>query len=235
MPVKVMVKKARGCGFRTPRGYYLCNERGVEMSCHRLPIPIPVCDACGRPLIHPTRGIQRIEPNTIWTVCDMRGDMGYLCHRNMCPICYPPEKAYVIWVGEAFYENPASYLEEAYEMGVSRKVRAVPEDLVIGDWVFLGYRKIIPTGTYDKDQDEILEPGIFHAFRVTSIEKVLTDAQQKDQYYIKSLLDRGITPVIEVDSEDQIKYAKARISDLSKFAQDEPQDNPNIVEDGENT
>jgi hypothetical protein len=33
----------------------------------------------------------------------------------------------------------------------------------------------------------------------------------EDQYYIKSLLDRGITPVVEVDSEDEIEPAKERL------------------------
>ena len=56
-----------------------------------------------------------------------------------------------------------------------------------------------------------MKPGIFSAFRVNSIEKLLTGAQMEDQYYIKSLLDRGITPVVEVDSEDEIEPTKERL------------------------
>jgi len=74
-------------------------------------------------------------------------------------------------------------------------------------------------------------PGIFHAFRVTSIEKLLTDAQQKDQYYVKTLLDRGITPVVEVDSEEEIEAVKARLyTDLSKFMEG---DEENVPEDAD--
>jgi len=117
----------------------------------------------------------------------------------------------VVWVGESFYETPDHFLEEVREMGISRKIHAIPEDLKIGDWVFLGYRKLIPTGERTKDGDVVMKPGIFSAFRVNAIEKLLTGPQMEDQYYIKSLLDRGITPVVEVDSEDEIEPAKERL------------------------
>ncbi len=194
------------------------------MYCHRLPLPIPVCKACQRPLVNPIRGIQCIEPDNIWTRCPEWQDLAYPCHRIECPSCLPPEKAYVVWVGESFYETPEQFLEEARRMGISRKIHAVPEDLEIGDWIFLGYRKIIPTGEYAKDKSEILAPGIFHAFQVNTIEKLLTESQQKDQYYVKTLLDRGITPVVEVDSENEVEPARARLyTDLSKFM-DAPED-----------
>jgi hypothetical protein len=208
--VRVMVKQKRGCGFRTPRGYYLCGG-GLEVYCHRIPLRILVCEMCHRPLIHPIRGIQRIEPEWIWEQCPEWQDLTYPCHRTNCVLCFPPEKAYVIWVGESFYETPDHFLEEVRKMGISRKIHAIPEDLKIGDWVFLGYRKLIPTGERTKDGDVVMKPGIFSAFRVNSIEKLLTGAQMEDQYYIKSLLDRGITPVVEVDSEDEIEPAKERL------------------------
>ena len=231
MSVSVMVRAERGCGFRNTRGYYLCGG-GMEVHCHRLPLPIPVCEACKRPLIVPIRGIQRIEPNKVWTLCPEWQDLSYPCHLVKCPSCFPPEKAYVVWVGESFYETPNSFVDESRRMGISRKIPFVPDDLEVGDWVFLGYRKLIPTGNYNKDHEEILDPGIFHAFRVSTIEKLLTDAQQKDQYYVKTLLDRGITPVVEVDSEDEVEVTKARLyTNLSKFMKDEPGEQQEAAEE----
>ena len=233
MSVSVMVRAERGCGFRNTRGYYLCGG-GMEVHCHRLPLPIPVCEACKRPLIVPIRGIQRIEPNKVWTLCPEWQDLSYPCHLVKCPSCFPPEKAYVVWVGESFYETPNSFVDESRRMGISRKIPFVPDDLEVGDWVFLGYRKLIPTGNYNKDHEEILDPGIFHAFRVSTIEKLLTDAQQKDQYYVKTLLDRGITPVVEVDSEDEVEVTKARLyTNLSKFMKDEPGEQQEAAEEEE--
>ena len=231
MSVSVMVRAERGCGFRNTRGYYLCGG-GMEVHCHRLPLPIPVCEACKRPLIVPIRGIQRIEPNKVWTLCPEWQDLSYPCHLVKCPSCFPPEKAYVVWVGESFYETPNSFVDESRRMGISRKIPFVPDDLKVGDWVFLGYRKLIPTGNYNKDHEEILDPGIFHAFRVSTIEKLLTDAQQQDQYYVKTLLDRGITPVVEVDSEDEVEVTKARLyTNLSKFMKDEPVEQQEAAEE----
>ena len=231
MSVSVMVRAERGCGFRNTRGYYLCGG-GMEVHCHRLPLPIPVCEACKRPLIVPIRGIQRIEPNKVWTLCPEWQDLSYPCHLVKCPSCFPPEKAYVVWVGESFYETPNSFVDESRRMGISRKIPFVPDDLKVGDWVFLGYRKLIPTENYNKDHEEILDPGIFHAFRVSTIEKLLTDAQQKDQYYVKTLLDRGITPVVEVDSEEEIEAVKARLyTNLSKFMKDEPGEQQEAAEE----
>jgi len=233
MSVSVMVRAERGCGFRNTRGYYLCGG-GMEVHCHRLPLPIPVCEACKRPLIVPIRGIQRIEPNKVWTLCPEWQDPSYPCHLVKCPSCFPPEKAYVVWVGESFYETPNSFVDESRRMGISRKIPFVPDDLEVGDWVFLGYRKLIPTGYYNKDHEEILDPGIFHAFRVSTIEKLLTDAQQQDQYYVKTLLDRGITPVVEVDSEDEVEATKARLyTNLSKFMKDEPGEQQEAAEEEE--
>ena len=233
MSVSVMVRAERGCGFRNTRGYYLCGG-GMEVHCHRLPLPIPVCEACKRPLIVPIRGIQRIEPNKVWTLCPEWQDLSYPCHLVKCPSCFPPEKAYVVWVGESFYETPNSFVDESRRMGISRKIPFVPDGLEVGDWVFLGYRKLIPTGNYNKDHEEILDPGIFHAFRVSTIEKLLTDAQQQDQYYVKTLLDRGITPVVEVDSEDEVEATKARLyTNLSKFMKDEHGEQQEAAEEEE--
>ena len=178
MSVSVMVRAERGCRFRT---WILPFGRGWKSTATDSAFN-PVCESCNRPLLVPIRGIQRMEPNIIWGICPEWNDTSYPCHQMNCPTCNPPEKAYVVWVGESFYETPESYLDEVRRMGISRKIPFVPEDLNVGDWVFLGFRKLIPTGEYNREHEEIKLPGIFHAFRVTSIEKLLTDAQQKDQH-----------------------------------------------------
>ena len=103
-------------------------------------------------------------------------------------------------------------------MGISRKVHTIPFDINVGDWIYLGFRECIPTGEFRGPGREMMAPGIFHAYQLGAIEKLLTESQQKDQYYVKTLLDRGITPVVEVGSEKDIPYTRERLyTDLTQF------------------
>lgn len=231
MTIKVMAKSERGCGTRNTRGYYLvCDGEGVY--CHRLPLDVPICKECRKPYIVPIRGIQEIHPSDVWDLCsatDTPTEHKYACHRygTQCPICFPPEKAWVVWVGETYYENSQDFIQEAKKMGISRKIAYIPEGLEVGDWVYLGYRKLIPTGQYDKKGRKIKDPGIFHAFQVQRVEKLLTEKQQQDQAYVRDLLKRGVTPVVEVDDESQIEETKQRLyTKLSDFM-----DNPDAPEE----
>lgn len=235
MTIKVMAKSERGCGTRNTKGYYLvCDGEGTH--CHRLPLEVPICKECKKPYIVPIRGIQAIQPEAVWDLCEAVGtdqEHLYPCHNcaNQCPICYPPEDAWVIWVGESYYESPEDFVREARNMGISRKIGFVPEGLQPGDWVYLGYRKLIPTGHFNKKGEEVKDPGIFHAFKIQRIEKLLTETQQQDQAYVRHLLERGIVPVVEVDDESQIEETKKRLyTKLSDFM-DNPESDDSIEEE----
>jgi hypothetical protein len=184
----------------------------------------------------PIRGIQEIHPSDVWDLCSVTNtptEHKYACHRygTQCPICFPPEKAWVVWVGETYYENSQDFIQEAKKMGISRKIAYVPEGLEVGDWVYLGYRKLIPTGRFGKNGKEIKYPGIFHAFQVQRVEKLLTEKQQQDQAYVRDLLKRGVTPVVEVDDESQIEETKQRLyTKLSDFM-DDPESDDSIEEE----
>ncbi len=168
---------------------------------------IPTCDKCNRPLLHPIRGIQKFNPNQVFgectgfiTGCDSCGASRV---SGMLPLCNPPAKGYIIWVGEAYYDTPDTFLNEAIEMGISRKIRAVPKDLKIGDYVYVGFRKAVPTDETGRDGLRIFAPGVFSVFPVRRIEKLLTEEQQQDQTYISRLVEKGITPVVEyIETEE---------------------------------
>jgi hypothetical protein len=163
---------------------------------------------------------------------------------DCCPLADEnlPEKAGLLWIGEKFYETPHDFLKEAAEMGISRRLPAVPKDFTIGeDSVLLAHRCCIAKPkpkdeevatwsidecvAYFKDRkwklppDEEIEheieasvawhmatiaaiaenkpdfnPGIFTIFKPTHMEYVCKGDESQDE--LKSLVDRGIKPVI---------------------------------------
>ena len=88
----------------------------------------------------------------------------------------------------------------------------MPRGFKLGeDWVFVAH----PKACMKEEADEILDtfdgrrglgdlatgkpvpaPGIFHAFKPTRIEKIITDLDANDPEIIADLEKRGITPVI---------------------------------------
>jgi hypothetical protein len=63
------------------------------------------------------------------------GEIAYVSRIGRCGL---------IWIGEQHYKTPQEFMREAAQMGVSRRIVAVPKDFKIGEtWVLLGHRKAI--------------------------------------------------------------------------------------------
>lgn len=211
--VQVRHDSVRGCGTRKPGGLYLVSA-GTGFPCGRLPVPLERCPTCDHG-IKPTRG---------WTWVDA-GEL--LSKRNCaapatqcagCPTI--TGKHGLIWIGEQFYPTPQHWLREAGDQGVSRRIKAIPKDFVLGEtWVLVAHRKAIPAPScakvYDLTGDACRRreahegacgpeweyiPGIFQAFKPTAVEYV-TRGDETDEE-LEQLEKRGITPVkVYVDGE----------------------------------
>lgn len=181
------VETKRGCGYRKIGGTYICGT-GLSIICERLPLRIPVCPVCGE-TIRFLRSIRRINPKKLFGECQEN----HICHQYDCKICDPPEKGWVMWVGREY--TPESFTQEAEEMGVSKRIPFIPEDLKIGDWVYLAHNNVF------KVDKKHYEAGIFYAFKVTKIEKIITTSQSKNKKLMDSLKEKNIVPVIVPDDD----------------------------------
>jgi hypothetical protein len=111
------------------------------------------------------------------------------------------DKVGLLWIGEQFYSTPSSFQKEAAEMGISRRITAVPRGFKIGEhFVFLAHPKMkevvdLVTG------DTTWVGGVFHVFKPQRIEKIVTQTQFLDEKEMKKLEMQGITPVVVPDSD----------------------------------
>lgn len=214
------VEAARGCGYRKAGGLYLRAEFQGE-PCERLPVPIlpcSVCDGC----IKFSRSYQWVKTEYILSgakSCENLSTCG------SCPVCRPDALAWfaepkdrvgLLWIGKQYYESPADWLKESRELGVSRRIAAIPKGFVIGKtWVFVAHPDAImkkcPSGcnsggtsngkcrTCD-GQGLIGTPGIFQVFRPQRIELVVTPSM-KNEAWVDELVERGVT-LFEVPEDD---------------------------------
>jgi hypothetical protein len=209
------VEAKRGCGFRKVGGLYLVCK-GIGVPCDRLPIPLDVCPTCGHG-IKQGRGFQWIDVNAL-----VGGEHKDCVERNYvaCPLCDEPEqmtKAGLLWIGEAFYATPSLFVQEARELGISRRIAKVPRDFKLGEtWVLLAHPKTIrlPDCTECKHiasvhtekqcgvggctckKPNFYKPAVFQVFKPSAIEKIVTDEQAKDTEAMDALRKKGITPVV---------------------------------------
>ena len=197
------VEKKRGCGYRKVGGLYLCGS-GIPTTCDRLPFPIEACPTCAeRPRF--TRSIEAIAPRHLWSIhqptctCPAGAD---------CPACYPPGTGWLMWVGEDY--TPESFIREALEMGVSKRIPALPVALNLRkDWVFLAYAKLIPK----KGKDMLLpfggeesrrfgyQPGVFYVFKAARLELIVTETQAQDADKMAELKRKNIHAVVVPDDD----------------------------------
>lgn len=177
MTVETSIEGARGCGYRKPGasgvGIYLMGGQYFA-PCGRLPYPLHVCPVCGEG-IKPARGWTWIEPINLFVANDENGWPKTLpCHAQHCESCWfggkLPDRAGLLWIGEAFYRNPHAFMREAAMMGVSRKVSAIPRDFVLGETVvYLAHRRAIA----DTEANLLPSPGVFTAFVPTRVDLVV--------------------------------------------------------------
>lgn len=224
------VEAKRGCGYRKAGGIYVVSG-GIGEPCERLPIPIETCDHCKRPAIEFTRSIQWVGVSYALAkarACDFNPG-----HCTRCVICQPvlmereadPKDEFaVMWVGESHYATPMDWTREANQMGVSRRMNAIPKEMVVGkSWVVVAHNRAIETkcdtcdgrgrtGKAGKDADEcgtcegkgkVGKPGIFHAFRPRGYELVVTPSMAK-QEWVKELQKKHgeALKLVEVPEDD---------------------------------
>jgi len=196
--MEIRHEKPRGCGRRKPGGLYLVAP-GDGVPCCKLPFKLDVCPTC-RAGIKPSRG---------WTWVDGDALLGYaactdpLPRRTPCPAAQPMGQVGLLWVGEKFYPTPADFTREAADMGISRRIPALPKGFKLGEtWVFLAHRKGISMCLEAEDgtQEEVFYPAIFRIFKPTAVEYVVRGDETPGE--LEKLIDRGITPVKVLPAEE---------------------------------
>lgn len=198
----------RGCGYRKAGGLYLVSP-GAGQACGLLPIPLTVCPTCGHGIKF-ARGWTWINVAALVAMnpngCQMDGGCG------SCPLADANiQRAGLLWIGEQFYKTPEAWEKEAREMGVSRRIKAVPRGFVIGEtWVAVAHIRAIPstfslsggevgvspyaTRKAKKEADKVLwTPGIFRLFKPTAVQYVVKGTETDEE--LADLEKRGITPV----------------------------------------
>jgi hypothetical protein len=203
MSIRISREGRRGCGFRKAGAMYLVCD-GPGFHCGALPIPLGVCPTCHGG-IKPTRGFTWIDLENIRAGKSCVQTIG----SNYCDGCPLNRigKAGLIWVGEAYYKTPTDFNKEAAEMGISRRISAIPKDFRTSEtWIALAHRKAITSsdvlGLVIGGSTELKQsPGIFHVFRPSRIEYIIkaTDSKKK----LEGLEKRGLTLVkIETDQTE---------------------------------
>lgn len=221
--LKFMKRSSRGCGVRDEKGFYImCG--GVPLGCHRLPLDVPICPECGQYRIpFKIRGVAKFNPRKVFGCCEkvafvpvfdktnpIKYDYGFQGHfpsceldGMRCPVCVPPTVGWYMSVGEDNYSTK-SFMEEASLMGISKKVRSIPEDMKPGDILYLGFRKAVFDCHAGEDGEGEWIPQVFCAAPITGFEKLVTRAQIADKQYMRELEERGIDAVVEYDDPVEV-------------------------------
>jgi hypothetical protein len=189
------VEPRRGCGWRKVGGLYLVGA-GMGAECCKLPIILTVCPCCGTG-VKQARGWTWIDPRP-W----LEGPCTALWRTGPCPAVDPArmgDKVGLLWIGTAFYKTPADFIREGTELGISRRIKAVPRGFKVGEhWVFLAHPHVREV----RDGDALKwEAGIFRIFKPTAIEMIITKTMSEDAEVMADLEARGITAVIVPDDD----------------------------------
>ncbi|MDI6854017.1 MAG: hypothetical protein QME75_10510 [Deltaproteobacteria bacterium] len=199
--MEVRFERKRGCGFRKPGGLYLVAPGDAEPCC-KLPLKLDVCPTCHAG-VKPTRG---------WTWVDGDALLGHITCQDdykdgRCPASRPMGRVGLLWVGEKFYPTPADFNREAADLGISRRIPALPKGFSLGEtWVFLAHRKAVYLGhsglasEYGGPEEHFYAPAIFRIFKPAAVEYVVRGDETPEQ--LQRLIDRGITPVKVVPAEE---------------------------------
>jgi hypothetical protein len=192
--IETRIEGKRGCGYRKPGGLYLIGPP-TSVDCCKLPFPLTICPCCGA----------GIRPARAWTWVDVEKLFGnepcvapLQANLTRCPLYHPKElgQAGLVWIGEKFYPSPQDFLQEAREMGISRRIGAVPKDFKLGEtWVLLAHRKGIHRVEIDETGNDILQftPAIFSVFRPSAIEYVVKGDETEED--LERIVKRGLTPI----------------------------------------
>lgn len=194
------IEQARGCGYRKVGGLYLVGG-GVGMTCDRLPYEIVNCPVCGGGLKF-SRGFTWLDwvkyaGEHIECRCPKKDTI------NACPVCWPIryEQPYgLLWIGEKFY-SPTNFIKEALQMGVSRRIPAIPKNLKLGEtWILCAHKHIIPFKN-EKNEDDF-KPAVFYVFRPTAVELLIWERGATPEK-LEELTKKGITPIVIPDGDKE--------------------------------
>lgn len=188
MKVHILYEERRLCGYRKPSkdgiGIYLRGSSFNE-SCERLPWLLDVCPCCGQGYKF-SRSFTWINPMSMFDpytepLCTMlEADDPHIRHRHeQCWMCNPEllgSQAGLIWIGEKFYARPRDFMREAEIMGISRKLPAIPNGFVVGEHaIFLAHIRTFMS--YDENGKVVYKPGVFAAFKPTSVDLVIDNPE----------------------------------------------------------
>jgi len=188
------VEGKRGCGYRKKGGIYLVSDP-LAVGCDRMPIPLTICTTCGQG-IKQSRGWTWIDPENF-----LKGDHEIFAKRNWpmkdrvipcpedhCYVCRPAiirHKEFnsaLLWIGSRHY-SPASFMNEAAKMGVSKRISQVPHDFEVSKTViFIAHPHAMCT-TEDLNRNGkvkrgVNKPGIITAFMAKRIEKLYPESHR---------------------------------------------------------
>jgi len=201
----------RGCGYRKVGGLYLRSD-GVPFYCPRLPFALGRCERCG----HGIRAARVLRMVRAQTILSFAGPCPDTCSaRGQCALANPGEEDEIglMLVSNRYY-TPTSFQLEAQNLGVSKRIAAIPRKLKLHEtWVLLAMN--IPANIpEDRRADfEGFKPGtqsVFYAFQPTRIELVVTPTwkaahAQQVEYYQK----RGVV-LVEVPDDDPDHQPRAK-------------------------
>jgi len=202
--VITVVDRIRGCGKRKPGGLYLRCE-GNGRGCGKLPLPLTVCPCCSAG-VKPSRGWTWVDADKLFadTVCrnEIQDPNAAPVIHHMgcegCPLAQPLGRAGLLWIGEGFYKTPQDWLNEASEMGISRRVAHIPKEFEIGKtWILAAHRKAIRISRANGAVE--YSPGIFQVFQPSRIEYVVKGTESPAN--LEAMEARGIT-LVKITYED---------------------------------
>jgi len=130
--MKMDEERERKCGWRKVGGLYLMGS-GIQLPCFKIPYKLGICPVCGE-------GIS-FKRNYQWA--DAKHLTGGKCDTPMsyCSTCpFEQEKTLLMFVGKSHYNKPMDFINEALEMGVSKRVTTIPKGLEFGKtWILLAH------------------------------------------------------------------------------------------------
>lgn len=214
MEIQTRQDKKRRCGWRKPGGLYMVSG-GIAQSCGKLPLPLTVCPVCSCG-IKPSRGWTWIDGTAL--VKDVKCRYGEIYDAKIkhpcttCPMHGEPGRVGLLWIGEKFYPMPGDFAKEAAQQGVSRRIKSIPREFVLGEtWVWFAHRKgitefcdhpdielayadqYIYECKYCDKQGRKYTPAVVYAFKPTAIEYVVKGDETDEQ--LEAMAKRGITPI----------------------------------------
>lgn len=186
------------------------------MACDRLPYELVVCPTCGAGVKF-SRGFTWLD----WLKyagahegCKEETPVitsGTLDIGNPCPVCHPgfyPRPYGLLWVGQDY--TPETFVQEALQMGVSKRIAAIPRNLKLGEtWVLFATKKAIAVAELVPGSEDLrpenfqyteFKPAVFYAFRPQRLELLIWESEATEEK-LAELEKKHITPVVIPDGD----------------------------------